>query len=264
MKMNKLLALVDHGASVFKTMTQEYKVFFDKGQNAFKGTRKTYTQREGTADDPSMRQLSNVTTTVDEKLSWYEDKAADYINNTLAVDATNSQGAAKVELLVGTISFGWVSVLELMKLKSLITKYGMTEMYSELPVRSDAEIWNETQDDAYIGRGIFETEMSKGIKRSSEAFEYILEDPNLKNMTDTSRYQPIKSAKQRIIEVGDYTVQHFSGETTQRHKASILSRRSKLLEAIEGAIKEANDTEIVRSELNAKDFFDYLHRGTIS
>lgn len=263
MKMNKLLALVDHGASLFKTMTQEYKTFFDKGQSAFKGVRKTYTPREGFADDNSMRQFSKVTTTVEEKLEWYENKAADYINNTLAVDATNSLGANKVELRVDGVLIAKMTVLELMKLKSILTKSGMTEMYSELPVRSDAEIWSLTQDELYVGREVYETELNRGIKRSETKTDYILEDPNLKNMTDTSRYSPQRATKSTIIEVGDYTVQSFSGEATQRYKASILSRRSRLLEAIEGAIKDANDTVTIESEMTAKKLFDYLHRGEI-
>lgn len=263
-KMNKLLALVDHGASVFKTMTQEYKVFFDKGQSAFKGVRKTYVPREGTADDSSMRQFSKVTTTVDEKLEWYENKAVDYINNTLAIDSTNSQGANKVALIIDGSIIAKMTVLELMKLKSLITKSGMTEMYTELPVRSDAEIWSISADELYVGREIYETELSKGIKRTDSKTEFILEDPNLKNMTDTSRYSPQKSVKSSIIEVGDYTVQHFSGETTQRYKASVLARRSKLLEAIEGAIKEANDCPVVESEMTSQKLFNYLHRGIIA
>lgn len=263
LKMNTLLGKVDHGSGVFKTMTQEYKVFFDKNQGAFKGIRKTYVPREGMADDSSMRQFSKVVTTVQEKFEWYEEKAADYLNNTLAVDATNGQGANKVDLVVDGQVIARMNVLELMKLKSIISKMGMAEMYSVLPVRSDAEIWKETEDEMYQGRDIFETELSKGIKRSETKTDYILEDPNLKNMTDSSRYTPQRAIKSAIIEVGDYTVQNFSGETTQRYKASILGRRSALLEAIEAAIKEANDVVVVSSDMTAKKLFDYLHRGQI-
>lgn len=263
LKMNTLLGKVDHGSGVFKTMTSEYKLFFDKGQGAFKGVRKTYTPREGFADDPSMRQFSKVVTTVKEKFDWYEDKAEDFINNTLAVDATNGQGANKVDLVVDGQVIAKMNVLELMKLKSIITKMGMAEMYAQLPVRSDAEIWKETTDEMYVGREIFETDLSKGIKRTETKTDYILEDPNLKNMTDSSRYSPQRATKSSIIEVGDYTVQNFSGETTQRYKASILDRRSTLLEAIEAAIKEANDVAVTYSDMTAKKLFDYLHRGLI-
>lgn len=263
LKMNTLLGKVDHGIGVFKTMTQEYKTFFDKSQGAFKGIRKTYVPREGFADDPSMRQFSKVITTVKEKFDWYEEKAGEFINNTLAIDRTNGQGAMSVDLVVDGQKIATMNVLELMKLKSIITKMGMAEMYSQLPVRSDAEIWAQTDDEMYQGREIFETELSKGIKRSETKTDYILEDPNLKNMTDTSRYNPQRAIKSTIIEVGNYTVQNFSGETTQRYKAGILDRRSKLLEAIEAAIKEANDTIVQYSNMTAQKLFDYLHRGEI-
>jgi len=259
LKLNKLLALVESSTPVFRKLIAEYKLFFEKKQGEFQGVRKTYTPREGTKDEPSMRQFKQVVTTIQEKLKYMEQNSFEHLNNVMSVEATNASGAAKAELVVNGISFGKLSTLELMKLKSILEKEGLEAMYATIPVRSDAEIWNPTIDPLYQNREIMETPMQTGVSKSIEKEEYILADPNLKNMADTSRYTPVKSVKNTIVDLGDYTLQHFSGESTHKYRASILKKRSDLLEAINGAIKEANDVPVVQSEFSAFKLFDYLH-----
>jgi hypothetical protein len=259
LKLNTLLAKVESSTPVFRKLITDYKTFFEKKQGEFQGVRKTYTAKDGMKDEPSERQFVRVITTVDEKLQYLEKTATDHLNNVMAIEATNASGVAKVELIVEDISFGKLSSLELMKLKSIIEKEGLEPMYAALPVRSDSVIWNFTTDEMYIDRVIFETQKQSGVKRSIEKEEYILEDPNLKNMTDISRYTPVKSVRNIPIDLGDYTLQHFSGEETHRYRAGILARRSKLLEAINAALKEANDVQIVKSEFEASKLFAYLH-----
>lgn len=259
LKLNKLLALVEASTPVFRKLIAEYKVFFEKKQGEFKGIRKTYSPREGTKDEPSMHQFSKVVTTVPEKLDYFKTIAAEHINSVLAVEATNASGTARAELKVGELSFGKLSTLELMKLRSILEKEGLEPMYATMPVRSDAEIWYLTTDEMYNGRDIYETPLQKGESKTTEKEECILVDPNLKNMTDTSKYIPVKSMKSTTVTLGDYTLQSFSGETTYRYRAGILARRSALIKAIEGAIKDANDVPTVRSELIADKLFKYLH-----
>jgi len=258
LKLNKLLALVESSTPVFRKLIAEYKNFFEKKQGEFKGIRKTYAPREGTKDEPSMHQFTRVVTTVPEKLKYLEQVASEHIDQVMAIEATNASGN-KVELKVENFSFGKLGSLELMKLRSILEKEGLESMYSQMPVRSDAEIWDPTTDPMYAGRDIYETPMLKGESKTIEKEEYILEDPNLKNMTDTSRYTPVKSVRSTVVTLGDYTLQSFSGETTHTYRAGVLARRSALIKAIEGALKEANDVAAVRSEFDAKRFFEYLH-----
>lgn len=258
-KLNKLLALIESSTPVFRKLIQEYKAFFSGKQGEFQGIRKEYFPKDGTADLPSERQFKKVVTTVREKLDYLEENSINHLDNVMNMEATNASGTAKAELKVGNVSFGVLSSLELMKLKSILEKEGLEAMYSVMPVRSDAEIWTPTTDEMYAGRDIYETARLTGVKKSLMKTEYILEDPNLKNMTDTSRYSPVKSVKDTVVDLGDYTLQGFSGETTHRHRANVLSRRSALLEAINGALKEANDAVVVESEFSAQQLFDYLH-----
>lgn len=262
-KLNKILGVVESSTSVFRKLIADYKTFFEKKQGEFQGTKKTYTPREGTKDEPSMRQNKLVVTTVKEKLEYLEDNAINHIDNVLNIEATNASGTAKAELKVPygniEISFGNLSTLELMKLKSILEKEGLEAMYACIPVRSDSEIWNLTTNEMYQDREIYETPLVSGVNKSMDKEEYILEDLNLKHMTDTSRYTPVKSVRNKILELGDYTLQHFSGEATHRYRAGVLARRSELLKAISGAIKEANDVPVVESEFSAQRLFNYLH-----
>lgn len=263
LKLNKLLAFVESSTPIFRKLIGDYKNFFEKKQGEFKGVRKTYSPRADTTDEPSMRQLSLVVTTVKEKFEYLEDNAINHLDNVMSVEATNASGTARAELKVGEVSFGRLSTLELMKLKSILEKEGLESMYSIIPVRSDSEIWNPTTDEMYDGRDIYETERQSGVRRTSIKAEYILEDNNILKLAergaDVSKYTPTKSVKETSMEVGDYTVQHFSGEATHRYRAGILAKRSELLQAISGAIKEANDVAVVPSEFSAQRLFDYLH-----
>lgn len=266
-KLNKLLAIVESSTPVFRKLIAEYKNFFEKKQSEFLGVRKTYSPRADTIDLPSERQLKLVVTTVREKLEYLEDNGITHLDNIMRIEATNASGNAKAELKVEYgdrfISFGRLSTLELMKLKSILEKEGLEGMYAVMPVRSDSEIWNPTTEESYDGRDIYETERQSGIKRTLTKAEVILEDPNIRMLAekgaDISRYTPTKTVKESPVEIGDYTVQHFSGETTHRHRAEVLQRRSELLKAINGAIKEANDVETVESEFSAEQLFEYLH-----
>ena len=65
---------------------------------------------------------TKVVTTVGEKLNWFEENAIPYLTNLFSVESTNSKGAKKVELKVGNVSFGFMTALDLMRLKTLLTK----------------------------------------------------------------------------------------------------------------------------------------------
>ena len=80
-------------------------------------------------------------------------------------------------------------------------------------------------------------------------------------MKDSSKYTAVLGSKDTVLELGDYTLQQFSGEYSHRQRAEILARRSKLLSAVIEALKEANDKEVVKSNLTALVLFNYLHYG---
>lgn len=259
MKLNVLLAKTDHSASQFKKLLTDYVAFFKNKQGEFKGIKRTYVPRPDTVDLPSERSFTKVVSTVAEKLEYLEETASEHIDNLFSVEATNASGRAVVELVVDGQSWGNVSSLELLRLKSLLETNELEQTYTTLPVRSDSDIWNPTTDSTYEDRDVVEGPLQVGIKNTLTKESYILQDPNLKNMTDTTKYVPQVASKDTIVPIGDYTVQHFSGEYSHRDRAEILRRRSKLLSAVIEALKNANDIEQEPSVITADLLFGYLH-----
>lgn len=260
-KMNTLLAKVEHGSSRFAKMIGDYLAFFKGKQGAFAGIKKTHVPREGYTEDKSCIANTKVITTVGEKLEWFEQQAVPFLKELFAVEATNSKGANTVELVVDGISFGHLTALDLMRLKTLLTKKEWVEMYENIPVRSDAEVWEPCTDSEYEGREIFQTPMLKGVTRTTESEEVILKDPNINPDKLPANYNARTTIKKRVVETGDYTLQNFTGGWTQRQKAELLRRRSQLLAAVVEALKEVNDVVSEKPNLDVETLVNFLHHG---
>lgn len=260
-KMNTLLAKVEHGSSRFAKMVGDYLAFFKGKQGAFVGVKKTHVPREGFLEDKSYIANTKVITTVGEKLDWFEQQAIPHLKELFSVEATNSRGAHTVELVVDGVSFGHLTALDLMRLKTLLTKKEWVEMYENIPVRSDAEVWEPCSDPEYDGREVFQTPMVKGITRTTESEEVILKDPNLNPDKLPANYNARVTIKKRTVETGDYTMQNFTGGWTQRQKAELLRRRSLLLSAVVEALKEVNDVASEKANLDVEGLVTYLHHG---
>lgn len=258
-KQNVLLAKTDSLAPSFKKGIVEYGAFFKGKQGAFLGERKTYDPRPETIDLPSERGNKLVQTTVDEKLTYLVESSSEYLNAVFAVEATNASGNVAVDLIVDGKSFGVVSGLELLRLKSLLESSELQAMYTNIPVRSDAEEWELTDDAMYEGRNVFESPKQAGIKKSTTKTQYILDDPNVAKLKDATAYTPQVATRDAIIELGDYSFQKFSGEWSQVEKAKALQRITKLHTAVVEALKKANEVEALQSAITAEKFFGYIH-----
>lgn len=261
MKMNTLLAKVEHSASSFNRMIADYCVFFSKKQGMFEGIKKTFKPRDGYQEDARYMGTTKVATTVGEKLNWFEENAIPHLKDVFSVESTNSKGAYKVELKVGNVSFGFLTALDLMRLKTLLTKKEWEQMYENIPVRSDSEVWEDCTDSEYSGREIYQTPMQSGVTRTTESEEVILKDPNLDPAKLPANYNAKVTIKKRTVETGDYTLQKFTGEWTQRQRAELLRRRSQLLAAVTEALKEVNDVETEKPNLNVDALIGFLHKG---
>lgn len=260
-KMNTLLAKVDHSQAVFNKEMSAYAALFKNKQGMFRGERKTYAPREGYPEDPTKQGTTSVQSTVNEQLDWFADKVAiNYLTEQFSVEATNSLGAKKVPLVVDGINFGELTALDLMRLKSILTSGPLDLMYETLPVRSDSEVWTKADGD-YAGREVFCTPMLKGVTRTTESEEVILKDPNLDPAHLPANYNAKTTVKKKTVEIGDYTMQKFSGEWTQTQKAQLLDRKSRLLNAVIAALKEVNDVEAAKSNLDVKAVLNFIHRG---
>lgn len=263
MKTNVLLALLDQKASVYKALVNDYAKFFKNDQGQFKGVKKTYDPNPDTVDEPSMRGLARVVTTVDEKLEYFTKHAVDYIDKKLSVEATNSSGQARADLIVEGKKLGNLTSQELLSLKSLLENKELMTLWSTIPVRSDSEIWTKSENELYSGREVYEKPQLSGIKKSITKEQYILEDPNISKFKDSSAYKPQIATKDTPMELGKWTAQEFSGEWTHLKRASLLGRREILYTAVIEALKKANEVEAVPSELKGEQILNFIHNGII-
>lgn len=255
------MAKTDHLAASFKNAVTDYIKFFKGNESSFKGHLKTYTQKEGTVDEPNMRGSVNVVTTVKEKLDWLSETSKDYIDALFSQEATNASGLTTAQLWVDGVDFGKYSSGELLRLKSIISNQDFRNMYATIPVREETKNWVKTAAEQYVNREVWQDEILRGIKRTTEKEDYILIDPNLDKLGAGAKYTPMVANRTKSVDIGDYTAQNFTGQASHRERAEILRRMTSLLTAIQVAIKECNDIEAVPSEMTSDKLFGYLHNG---
>jgi hypothetical protein len=132
-------------------------------------------------------------------------------------------------------------------------------MLTALPTRSDAEVWERSKDPDYEDRvEVWESPLLTGTSKGTIKENYVLEDPNISSFKDLTGYQPVVGTKTTTIELGNYTFQKFSGEISQRRRARILERRNKLYLAVLTALKQLNQTEVVRTEVDSEDILNFI------
>jgi hypothetical protein len=256
-KLNILLAKTDSLAPQFKRGLNDYTRFFKGSQGAFRGEKNTYEPYEGTVDEPSKRANRRVITTVDEKLGYLRENSKEYIEALFSQERTNSSGLAKANLVVAGESWGEFTSLELLRLRSIIESRDLVEMLSSIPVRSDAEDWTPSNNDMYQDRDIYESPLMSSTNITTEKEEYILKDPNIE-AAKGANYVPVKSTRTTVKKLGEGTHQRFSGEWSQRQRATALNRRAELASAIVVALKECNEAETVKSEITSDKIFDFI------
>lgn len=259
LKLNVVLAKTDHLAKQFSALIRDYIETFAKGKSIFKGEKKTYDPLPGTVDIPSERGVTIVVSTVEEKLQYFVETSKEYINAKFNQEKTNAIGVAQADLIVEGQNWGRYTSLELLALKSLLTDGDLNTMYSILPVYSDAEEWAACTDESYGNRVIMQSPRLSGVRKSITKEQYILFDPNVESLKDTSKYVPQVAVKETVLDLGNYSWQRFTGETSTRRRAEILRRKTTLLNAVIEALKTANEAEVVQSELTADKIFSYLH-----
>ena len=261
MKMNTLLAKVDHTSASAAAMVKDYAAFFKTKQGAFRGEKNTYSAVNGYDERPERNTQTHVQTTVQEKLQWFEERYTPYLKELFSIESTNSGDAYRVELIVDGISFGKLSAIELMRLRNILTSRELNTMYENIPVRSDAKIYEECTDAQYEGREIFQTPVLKSDERTTEKEEIILKDPNIDPQHMPANYRAQVTVKNRTVKVAETTHQEFTGEWTQRKRAELLRRKSALLNAITVALKEVNEIEAKEANLDVDALIKFLHYG---
>lgn len=259
-KINVLLALRQKLASRYNQMVGDYTSFFKNKQGAFRGTLKTHSPLEGYAVDPTKVANERVVTTVKEKMDWFIKEASEYLNTSMAIEASNGEGAASVPLEFDGRTYGPYSATVLLRMRGIFESDNLNQMLKLIPVREATRVWVEAdEDEDYKKRGIVQTERQSGETKTTETHQEILKDPNLDPEHLPSNYRAMTTNITNTVKTGDYTVQFFSGEWTHEQRAALLKRRSDLLTAIDVALQKVNDRE--SKECNIDDLLKHLIYG---
>ena len=261
LKLNQLLASTQILGGQFRALVKDYIVFFKNKESHFTGSMSVYVKQEGTIDEPKRTYNNPVTTTVEEKLKWFEDTASKFIDMLFKQEATNASGTVKAELFVEGKSWGMFSSLELLRLQSLLKgEYGeLSVLYGTLPTREESKLWKPTSADQYEGRAIYETEPVTSPNRTTRKDAQIVFNPNIKEGQPDNNPQIVYNDVPEIL--GEQTTQDFTGKMSARERAEILRRKTTLMEAVTDALQRANQAEAVDSDMTAEKIFGYLHKG---
>lgn len=260
-KLNVLLAVTDQLRVGYKNMINDYNKFFTKSQGAFLGSKNTYTAKDGTIDDPKKRGFIPIATTVDEKIEYFIETSIKFIDSLFSQEKTNASGNAIAELFVDGKSWGVFTSLELLRLRSLLESKDLgtlNTLIMNIPVRSDSEVWNKSENEVFKNRNVYETIEVSGISKTTVKEPKILIDPNLKGKELPVNYVPAAIQIDKTVELGDYTSQRFSGEWSHTQRAHSLKRKNDIVIGVTEALKVANEIEAVESKLTAKRIFGYI------
>lgn len=251
-KQSVLLGLREKLEKTFGGMLDDFLSKFKNKQGIFQGWNKTYDALEGFADDPTKRSFQKVSGTVAEQLDWFKQYTADYFTTVLSIEKTNSTGI-KADLVVNGTSWGEYSVLELLRLKSILDGK-LKAIIQELPIRDEKVIWNKTTKDYYGKRDVWETPVVEGYSKTTIKRTEIVNDPHIK---DAPNRPPVGVQIDTQVNIGHFTEQKFSGEVTMLERAEILAKYDQLYNGIIEALETCNDVEAQESELGKK-FLEYI------
>lgn len=251
-KQSVLLGLREKLEKTFSGMLDDFLSKFKNKQGLFQGWNKTYDSLEGFADDPTKRSFQKVSGTVAEQLAWFKQYTADYFTTVLSIEKTNSTGI-KAALVVNGKDWGEYSVLELLRLKSILDGK-LKAIIQELPIRDEKVIWNKTIKDYYGTRDVYETPVVDGFSKTTLKRVEIVLDPHIK---EAPGRPPVPTQIETQVNIGHYTEQKFSGEITMLQRAEILVRYDQLYNAVIEALENCNSIEAQESDLGKK-FLEYI------
>jgi hypothetical protein len=251
-KQSVLLGLREKLEKTFGNMLDDFLSKFKNKQEIFLGADRTYTPVDGFADDPAKRGFKKVSSTVTEQLDWLKKYSLDYFNTVLSIEKTNSTGI-KAKLIVNGIEWGEYSVLELLRLKSIMDGK-LRAILGELPIRDEKSVWKKTTRDLYGQRDVWETPLVEGYAKTTLKRTEIVNDPHIK---EAPNRPPVPVQIETQVNIGHWTEQKFSGEITDIQKAEILVKYDQVYNGIVEALENCNNIESHPSDLG-KRFLEYI------
>jgi len=265
-KTEKLFVLItrkDTDKSPFENVLRERINTFDRKQNHFLGINQTFKSAIAEIADTDMGFVDNTfnedrfqnehkipLTSVDEQLKFMADSVANYINNALSIEKTNTSGQVTADLEVNGVVIGQFSSAELLSLRNYIREF--KKVYSKIPTYDPNGDWQSAlTEEGYFQSGKVKTVKGRQVK-------------DWKIVAPANQYQkePVVKDFTKELLVGTFETINYSTMFSPKQKSDLLQRTQSLLVAIDVAIKKANDVPAVMVTEGQK-ILEFLHTGIL-
>lgn len=244
-KLHELLAVEGDLEGTFKKILEETAATFTKKADRFFGAVRTLEWFEE-GQPPVPAEHHELTTTVNDKLSYQQDAIVRYFDAVLQKERTNQD--ARADLVVdGAVIAGDVPATFLLGLESRLKK--VRDVYSAIPTLPPNIRWEKdtTKGDHVYSRAHPEEQLkTEKIFKVQVLYEATKEHP--------AQVEKIAETKN----VGVYKKEVWTGMLSPAEKSALLGRIDKLIRAVKKARQRANTTEVVKTTIG-KELFKYIN-----
>lgn len=257
------IAKKDSNKSSFDSMINERLKTFEKKQDHFKGIRKKFTSKieelseedriyadASFSEERNPSEYKNPISSVKEQLDFMAESAIPFINNSLSIERTNTSGYIKADLIVRGVSIGKFSSNELLSLRNFIREF--KKVYSKIPTYDPNGAWQKDKTE----EGFYESE-----EVISGRFRQIKDWKIVSQANEFQKESIVKDVTKELL-VGLYSTVNLTTMFSPKEKNDLLQRTQVLLEAIDVAIKKANDFKAFEAD-EAEKILNFLHNGSL-
>jgi len=248
-KLHELLAVESDLKNQFDKILQETIVTFTKKQDHFMGVHKTLKMIDDNRahEEEAATQYKELDDTVDGKLDYTWKYVSKYINAIHQKESTNQ--TAKADLVVeGKVLAKDLPATLLLSMESKL-KF-LRGVYEKIPTLQPGVKW---VPDPQRGKGVFQAEPPEMTHKTEK-------DLKSKTLFEGNKEHPPQIEKwMESFVVGTYTKDMWSGMYSPAKKSEVLGRLDTLIQSIKKARMRANDTEVLKTEVNlAGELYSYL------
>ena len=243
-QLHQLLPAESDLQSIVRKLTDEAKNTFKK-QERFSGTVRILNMFDEERKGEETTEVSEVTTTVPDKLAYLRPTIEKYYDAFLQKETTNQSASADIVIDGVTIASN-IAATALLGLESKLKE--LRTLYDVIPTHAPGIKWEPDSDHPGIFRDIIQRETSK----TEKSFRFEIVAPATKE--HKAQYEKWPNDKA----VGKYVTTNRTGTISPGDKSVLLAKIDQLIIAVKQARQRANNTEVVDAHIG-KNLFDFIH-----
>lgn len=245
-----LLAICQEGKKMLTELFQKVVAIFNS-DSQFNGVKEVYTptEEDGIVDYKHNREVMPASKGAD-VLGKFINKTVSIYENLLSIDKTNSSSRT-IELVVDDKSFGKFTVLELMRLKSELTRNEFVKVIDNMPIEPNRN-WS------VVDNGIKYSTTSTYKDKTTVRKPIIVKDPNVNPDNLPAHYTGNVQYIDEEVIIGSYTQVYMTSAFDAQYVQKVSENYKKLIIAITNAITELNNTETIKTEGDVDKVFGFI------